>query len=262
VSPTSTPKSAGPSTTVKPDLGQLVRTWFPVDAIEGMAGVVGTGCCLTPSHPGARLPGNVTSCILTCMDQPGMPYEAKYGWNRQSWRIFGIALVFCAAALLPDMPLWLKIVDIVFFGGGALMTAVVSLRGTTAIRVDEAGVTLCASPLHPKSTTRLFPWGDVARVVIWQGPFSGWMNRLEYVGIDQRPGAPPITGKFTGRRSRSAARRDSPGIPPEVAVTRTATNGWVLDHGRLTAAVTHFAPGVRVVDETADPRLGGHRDQK
>jgi hypothetical protein len=196
------------------------------------------------------------------MDHPAAPYEAKYGWNRQSWRIIGIALVFCAAALLPGMPLWLKIVDIAFFGGGAVTIAMVSLRGTTAVRVDQAGVTLCASPLYPKSTTRLFPWEHVASVVIWQGPFSGRVNRLEYVGVERRPGTPPITGKFTGRRSRSAARLDSPGIPSEVAVTRAATNGWVLDHGRLTAAVAHFAPGVRVIDAATALGPGGHRNQK
>jgi hypothetical protein len=33
-------------------------------------------------------------------------------------------------------------------------------------------------------------------------------------------------------------------------VTR-ATNGGLLDHGKLTAAVAHFGPGVRVVDLTA-----------
>lgn len=180
-----------------------------------------------------------------------MPYEAKYGWNRQAVRIIVIALVFCAAALLPGMPLWLKIVDIVFFGGGAVMIAVFSLRGTTAVRVDQAGVTLCASPLYPKSTTRLFPWEDVASVVIWRGPFSGRVNRLEFVGVERRPGAAPITGKFSGRAARSAARLEAPGIPPEMAVTRAATNGWVLDHGGLTAAVAHFAPGVRVIDTTA-----------
>jgi hypothetical protein len=120
------------------------------------------------------------------------------------------------------MPLWLKIVDVGFFGVGALIFAVVSLRGTIAVRVDQAGVILCASPLYPKSTTRLFPWEHIASVVIWQGPFSGRVNRLEYVGVERRPGTPPITGKFTGRRSQSAARLDSPGVPPEVAVTRAA----------------------------------------
>lgn len=196
------------------------------------------------------------------MDQPGAPYEAKYGWNRQSWRIVGIALVFCAAALLPAMPLWLRIADIAFFGGGAVMIAVVSLRGTTAVRVDQAGVTLCSSPLYPKSTTRLFPWEDIASVVIWQGAFSGRINRLEYVGVERRPGALPLTGKFTGRRSQSAARLESPGIPPEVVMARAATNGWVLDDGRLTTAVGHFAPGVRVVDATTGLRAGGRGSQK
>jgi hypothetical protein len=191
-----------------------------------------------------------------------MPYEARYGWNRQSWRIVVLALVFCAAALLPAMPLWLKVADIAFFGGGAVLFVVVNLRGTPALRVDQAGITLCASPLYPKSTTRLFRWEDVASVVIWQGPFSQRVNRLEYVGVERRPGCPPITGKFTGRRSQSAARLDSPGIPPEVAVTRAATNGWVLDHDRLTAAVTDFAPLVRVIDTTTGLRPGAHRHRR
>jgi hypothetical protein len=168
-------------------------------------------------------------------------------------RIIAIALVFCAAALLPTMPDWLRIVDVVFFGGGAVVIAVSSLRAPVAVRVDQAGVTLCTSPLYPRSTTRLFPWEDVASVIIWRGPFSGRINKLEYIGVERRPGAPPITGKFTGRRSRSAARFDSPGVPPEAAVTRAATNGWVLDHRQLAAAVAHFAPGVRVVDATATP---------
>jgi hypothetical protein len=185
------------------------------------------------------------------VDQPGMSYEARYGWNRQSWRLIVIGLAFCAVALLPAIPLWLKVVDIAFFGGGALMMVAASLRRPVAIRVDEAGITLCGSPLFPKSTTRHFPWEDVTRVIIWRGPFSGRVNRLEFVGAERRPGAPPLTGKFVGRRAQYAVRLDSPGIPPEVALSRATNNGWVLDHGKLTAAVAHFAPGVRVVDTTA-----------
>ncbi len=187
------------------------------------------------------------------IDQPGMSYEAKYGWNRQSWRIIGIALVCCAAALLPGMPLWLRLVVIAFFGGGAVMMAAVSFRRPIAVRVDQAGVTLCASPLYPKSTTRVFPWEDVTRVIIWRGPFSGRVSRLEFVGVERRPGALPLSGKFIGRSSQAAARLEAPGIPAEAAVTRAGTNGWVLDHGKLTAAVAYFAPGVRVVDTTAGP---------
>jgi hypothetical protein len=59
------------------------------------------------------------------------------------------------------------------------------------------------------------------------------INRMEYVGVARRPGTPPLTGKFIGGRSQSATRFDSPGIPPEAAVTRAVTNGWVLDHGGL-----------------------------
>lgn len=185
-----------------------------------------------------------------------MSYEAKYGWNRQSWRIIGLALVFCAAALLPGMWLWLRVLDVVFFGGGAVAIAVFSLRAPVAVRADAQGITLCSSPMYPRSTTRLFPWPDVTSVVIWRGAFSGRVNKLEFVGVERRPGAAPLTGKFVGRSSMSAAALDSPGVPAQVAVTRAATNGWVLDHARLTAAVAHFAPAVRVIDTTSDPQRG------
>jgi hypothetical protein len=191
-----------------------------------------------------------------------MPYQEKYGWNRQSLRIIGLALVFCAAALLPTMPLWAKILDLVLFGGSAVLMAVISLRGTTAIRVDQAGITLCSSPVYPKSTTRLFPWEDVVSVVIWQSVVPGQKGAPDCVGVERRPGAQPVTGKFTGRPSRFAARLESPGITPEMAVTRTVANGWVLDRDRLTAAIAHVAPGVGVVDTTAGSRSGGHPAQE
>jgi hypothetical protein len=103
----------------------------------------------------------------------------------------------------------------------------------------------------PEVNDMAVPWEAIASVIIRQGAFSGRVNRLEYIGIERRPRVPPLTGKFTGRRSQSAARLQSPGIPPEAAVTKAATNGWVLDHGKLTGAIAHFAPGVRVVDATA-----------
>lgn len=196
---------------------------------------------------------------MSIVDEPVISdiYQECYGWNRQSWRLIGIAAIFCAAAFLPGMPLWATILDLAFFGGGAVMFAIISLRGTVAVRVDQAGLTLCASPLVPKSATRLFPWDDVVSVIIWRGTFSGRVNRLEYVGVERRPGAPPLTGPFVGRRNQSAARLESPGVPAEAAVTRAATNGWTLDHARLAAAVTRFAPGVRVLDATTGVIAGG-----
>jgi hypothetical protein len=192
------------------------------------------------------------------VDQPVIAYEAKYGWNRQSVRVIVVALLFCLAALLPAFPLWLKILDLAFFGGGAIMFAVISLRRTTAIRVDETGVTLCASPVYPKSTTRRFPWEDVVSLVIWRATFSGRTSKLDCVGVERRPGAPRLTGKFSGRRAQAAARLEAPGVPPEVAVMRAAANGWVLDRDRLAAAVERYGPGVRVIDTTIARRPGGN----
>jgi hypothetical protein len=183
------------------------------------------------------------------MKQAGMPYKAKYGRKLKYWGVIGGATVICALGLLPGA-LWLSILDFGFFGGGALLMAITGLRGITVVRVDQAGITLCSSPLYPKSRTRLFPWEDVVAVIIWdRSSFSSSQVKVEYVGVERRPGAPPLTGKVIGQRSLSNARRHVPDIPPETVVTR-ATNGGLLDHGKLTAAVAHFGPGVRVVDLT------------
>ena len=178
-------------------------------------------------------------------------YEARYGWNRQSLRQISVALVFCAVVLVISVPLWFRILAIAFFGGAALVFAFASVTGRTAVRVESAGITLCTSPLYPKATTRLYPWQDVTEVVIWRATGSRPRgNPLEYVGVQRRAGAPPLTGRFTGRSAQSAAGLIAPGISPAVAVTGAATNGWRLDRARLADAVAHFAPAVRLRDTT------------
>jgi hypothetical protein len=177
-------------------------------------------------------------------------YEARYGWNRQSLRQISIALVFCAVVLVISVPLWFRILAIAFFGGAALVFAFASVTGRTAVLVESAGITLCTSPLYPKATTRLYPWEDVTEVVIWRAAGLRPRHPLEYVGVQRRAGAPPLTGRFTGRSSQSAAGVIAPGISPAVAVTGAATNGWRLDRARLAEAVAHFAPAVRLRDTT------------
>jgi hypothetical protein len=175
---------------------------------------------------------------------PDLGYEARYGgWNRRSLRLALIALAFCAVAFLPAMPVWLRVTDLVFFGGGMLFLLVVSASRPEALRVDAAGITLCRSPLFRNSATQTKPWPVVGQVVLWRA------FNMDYVGVQRAPGAPPLSGRFSGRRSQRVAELTS-GLRPEVAVTGVPASTWVLDRERLVAAVARFAPQVRVVDLT------------
>jgi hypothetical protein len=171
-------------------------------------------------------------------------YEARYGWNRQTAWMLGVAAVFCVVMLAVPAPLWARIFVIGFFGGGAVAVILASARRATAFRIDALGATLCSSPLYARSTTRSYPWHDIEQVVIWQS------FNMDYVGLKRRVGAPPVTGRFTGPRSERAATMTAPGIPRDVVVTGIAANAWVLDRKRLIEAVAHFAPTVRVRDAT------------
>jgi len=153
------------------------------------------------------------------------------------------------------MPAWLRVTDLVFFGGGAVLILAVSVARPIALRVNAVGITLCRSPLFRRSTRQTYPWPVVEQVVIWRG------FNMDYVGVRRAPGAPPLSGRFSGRASRGAAALTS-GLPPEVAVTGVAANNWVLDREHLAAAIAQCAPQVQVVDLTthsARPHLPASR---
>jgi hypothetical protein len=178
-------------------------------------------------------------------------YETRYGgWHRRNGRLIVIALVFCAAAFLPTVPVWFRVVDLVFFGGGALLLLAATAGRPVALRVNATGITLCRSPLYRRSTTQTYSWPDVELVVIWQA------FNMDFVGVQRAPGAPPLSGRFIGRTSARTAARTS-GLPPEVAVTGVPANNWVLDRRQLAAATTQFAPHVAVLDLTAPGQRRG-----
>jgi hypothetical protein len=74
--------------------------------------------------------------------------------------------------------------------------------------------------------------------------------RHRTVGIQRRDAAAPLTNQPIRSISRGALAIAAPGIPPEVAATGVAANGWALDLSRLAQAVAHFAPTVPVLDTT------------
>jgi hypothetical protein len=174
-------------------------------------------------------------------------YEARYGWNRQSALVIAGCGAFCLAVLVLPAPLWLRVTTIGFFGLGGLVIVAAVLTRKTALRVDESGVTMNASPLSARPA-RFYPWEDVDAVVIWQ------YNRLKKVGIVRRDGAAPLLNRPLGGISRAALDITSPdGLPYETAATAVSASGWFLRTDVLTATVARFAPDVPVFDLTGDP---------
>ena len=167
-------------------------------------------------------------------------YEARFR-GPKTVRIVVILLAFCAIMLIAPAPLWARIFVIGACGIGLVILLAAGLSRKTALRVDASGVTLCQSPFFT-SAVALYPWADVQRIVLWQ------YQRLDYIGVQRRKGAPEPTGPFTGPASRAAVRKTAAGVEPDVALTGAAANSWVLDRKRLVEAVAHFAPAVEVAD--------------
>jgi hypothetical protein len=123
-----------------------------------------------------------------------------------------------------------------------------------ALRVDARGITLGGSPGRYRSTTRLIPWADVREVVLWRQPMP-YGRSVRYVAVARHRGAPPLAGRRGQRAGRVTARGLTP-VSGDMLLASRAANLWRLDTDRMTAAVAHFAPGVRVVDKDAGQLTG------
>jgi hypothetical protein len=189
--------------------------------------------------------------------EPGV-YVARYGWNRRSGSLILGAAVFVLVALTAPMSLALRVVTLVFFGGGALVFIANIASRRVALRIDASGITLGGSPGRYRSTTRLIPWADIRKVVLWRQPMP-YGRSMRYVAVARRNGAPPLAGR-RGRRAAKATARTLAPVSGDTLLASRAANLWRLDTDRMSAAVAHFAPGVRVIDHDAGqitgPRAG------
>ncbi|MFJ5772746.1 hypothetical protein [Streptomyces sp. NPDC093094] len=170
-------------------------------------------------------------------------YEARFGFDRRTSLVVLICAVFTACAFLPDMPPGIRIASLVLFGGGGLVMAAGALTRRVALRVDASGVLLGGSPLRYRATTAHVPWKDIEAVALWSQSVPH--SSIPYVGLVRHEGAPPLPGP-QGRTARAVGGALVP-VPFEVLMASRAVNGWRLDTPRLAAAVTHFAPHVRMV---------------
>jgi hypothetical protein len=185
--------------------------------------------------------------------EPGV-YVARYGWNGRSGGLIIGAAVFVLIAVTVPMSLALRVVTLVLFGGGALVFIASIATRRVALRVDARGITLGGSPGRYRSTTRLIPWADVREVVLWRQPMP-YGRSVRYVAVARHKGAPPLAGR-RGRRAGQVTARALTPVSGDMLLASRAANLWRLDTDRMTAAVAHFAPGVRVVDKDAGQLTG------
>jgi hypothetical protein len=168
--------------------------------------------------------------IIDGMAAESFAYEARYGWSGRTARIVIVGLVFAVAGIA--LPLAWRIIDIAFFGGGALFFLGVICTRRVAFRY--------------RSGTRVVPWADIKQVVLWEQPML-YGRSMRHVGLVRRHGAPPLAGRRGQRLGRVTARALVPDhVSGDTLLASRAVSSWRLDTDRLTAAVAHFAPGVKI----------------
>lgn len=110
-----------------------------------------------------------------------------------------IAAAFVAGAVFLDMPMALRVLGIVFFGGGGLMLAVISSLRRVAVRVDAAGIAV----RHPLAIRmRTVAWPDALAVVYWAQQVS--IQPQNYVAVLPRPEAEAALGRLSGRLAKTS----------------------------------------------------------
>lgn len=179
------------------------------------------------------------------MDSDPFVYEARYGLGGRTWKTLVTALVFVILGITLKLSLAVRIADFVLFGAGGLAVLVTGLSRQVAFRVDAQGVTLGGVPPRYRSGTRVVPWPEIERIVLWRQRLPRGRSLL-YVGLVRPQGAPPLTGRASRATGRAVATALTPGISADLLAASRAVNGWQLDTGRLVTAAGHFAPGVPV----------------
>ena len=177
-------------------------------------------------------------------------YEERYRWTRTA----GLALAGCVAAMLlgilvAGMPVVLRIALAAVGAWGALFSIAVPVSRKVALRVDARGVTLGGGPFRYEATTRVFPWEEIERVVLWSRllPFNA---RVRYVSVERRAGAPPLSPGGTGKADRPALYLSPDPQLPSARFTVGATRGmqaFRVDDDVLAAAITACAPSVPMI---------------
>jgi hypothetical protein len=192
--------------------------------------------------------------------EPGpSAYEERYRFTRTAaWAVLG-CLAFVLICIVTPMPLVLQVLTIGLFGWRAINIITYAASRKVAFRVDRAGATLGGDPFRYKTTTRFFPWTDIEKIVLWQRMFPMTIARwtlfsfgpLRYIGIQRRPGAPPLSRTGTGMADKPAFHYSPKYRPPVSGIAAGAGRAlyaWRLDDGQLAAALAACAPSVQLIN--------------
>ena len=187
-------------------------------------------------------------------------YEERY-------RLTSRAAVGLAASVLLVVVGFLWHLPVVFLLLGAALAVVTAqgagvidrVRGTTAFRADQAGITLGTVPdrLTVRRGSRLFiPWADVERIILYpvHPRGRGGQAVVPCIGVQRRASAEPLRWG-----NEQAPGCPVPGVP--AWATRMIT-GWRLDRSRLAAVTAAVAPDVPILDTSTDPLPGDEDDDQ
>ncbi|MEV1331663.1 hypothetical protein AB0J20_19060 [Micromonospora costi] len=178
---------------------------------------------------------------------PGEVYEARFGFTRRDLLLLPTGAVFVAIGVpfLRDEPV--PALGAIVTGSAFLLLRLVSVLGRrVALRVDAVGVTLGQTPPWPSSHTAVVPWSDIEAVVLWTQQAGG--TTVPHVGLQRRPGLPPLPGSARSRALRRMNQAFVPHVPPAVLADSRPATLWRLHRPSLEATVRHFAPAVQIVD--------------
>ncbi|MGC4864714.1 hypothetical protein ACLQ3B_04665 [Micromonospora sp. DT53] len=221
---------------------------FPWDGVVSfaVAGWLGAFAYVTVTQrPAAPMSCDKTSEGGTIA--PSEVYQEHFGFTRRDLLLIPTSAVFVAVgvALLRDGPF--PGLGAIVFGGAFLLLRLVTVLGRrVALRVDAAGITLGQTPPWPSSHTAVVPWSDIEAVVLWTQ--QAGLTAVPYVGLQRRPGLPPLPGSARSRGLRWMNWALVAHVPPAVLADSRPATLWRLHRPSLEAAVRHFAPAVEIVD--------------
>jgi hypothetical protein len=185
-------------------------------------------------------------------------YEERYRLTGRATVGLAIGIVAIAAGFLWLSPLIflpigvILVILAVFIARGA--GVIDFARRTVALRVDHEGVLLGTVPdkLSVRRGSALFiPWADIEHIVLYpvHARAPGGHAAVACIGVQRLASAAPLRW----------GNEQAPGCPvPRVATWATRRiAGWQLDRGRLAATVAVVAPGIAVLDTSAESGVPG-----
>jgi hypothetical protein len=175
-------------------------------------------------------------------------YEERYRLTGSVALSLVVSLGMFALALHASEGEWLAL-SVLAFVTVTVPCLATAVGRKVAFRADPLGITLGAAPLSwpgRDSSPVFIPWSDVAGIVLYSGPKSGEQGARgrQCIGIQRHPSAPRLP------HGNGAARRcPVPGVAEGASRQVVA---WKLDRERLAALTAAVAPGIPVIDASAD----------